>query len=102
MITNVSTRRGTNGALSARRALATARRVTRQLSHDRRTLALLLLLPVLLLVLLYYVFDADRQAFDSIGASLLGIFPMITMFLVRNIQPRLAACKALTCANAIV
>jgi ABC-2 type transport system permease protein len=67
------------------RTLATARRVLRQLSHDRRTIALLLLVPVLLLVLLYYVFDADRRAFDGIGASLLGIFPLVTMFLVTSI-----------------
>lgn len=72
-------------ALSPARTAATARRVLRQLSHDRRTLALLVLLPVLLLTLLYYVFDADRRAFDSIGASLLGIFPLITMFLVTSI-----------------
>ncbi|NLU75413.1 ABC transporter permease [Streptomyces sp. HNM0575] len=67
------------------RTLATARRVLRQLGHDHRTIALLLLVPVLLLVLLYYVFDADRRAFDSIGASLLGIFPLVTMFLVTSI-----------------
>ncbi|UGY92884.1 ABC transporter permease [Streptomyces gobiensis] len=71
--------------MSVRRILATARRVLRQLSHDRRTIALLLLMPVLLLVLLYYVFDANRQAFDSIGAALLGIFPLVTMFLVTSI-----------------
>jgi ABC-2 type transport system permease protein len=67
------------------RTLATARRVLRQLGHDRRTIALLLFVPVLLLVLLYYVFDADRRAFDAIGASLLGIFPLVTMFLVTSI-----------------
>ncbi|NSC23198.1 ABC transporter permease subunit [Streptomyces albus subsp. chlorinus] len=67
------------------RTLATARRVLRQLSHDPRTIALLLLVPVLLLVLLYYVFDADRRSFDGIGASLLGIFPLVTMFLVTSI-----------------
>lgn len=67
------------------RTLATARRVLRQLGHDPRTIALLLFVPVLLLVLLYYVFDADRRAFDSIGASLLGIFPLVTMFLVTSI-----------------
>lgn len=72
-------------AFSAPRTMATARRVLRQLSHDPRTIALLLLVPVLLLVLLYYVFDADRRGFDAIGASLLGIFPMITMFLVTSI-----------------
>lgn len=67
------------------RTIATARRVLRQLGHDPRTVALLLLVPVLLLVLLYYVFDADRRAFDTIGASLLGIFPLVTMFLVTSI-----------------
>ncbi|MGW7521748.1 ABC transporter permease [Streptomyces sp. NPDC054796] len=71
--------------MNTTRTLATARRVLRQLSHDPRTIALLLLVPVLLLVLLYYVFDADRRAFDGIGASLLGIFPMVTMFLVTSI-----------------
>jgi ABC-2 type transport system permease protein len=71
--------------MNARRTLATARRVLRQLRHDPRTLALLLFVPVLLLVLLYYVFDSDRRAFDAIGASLLGIFPLITMFLVTSI-----------------
>ncbi|MBW1599283.1 ABC transporter permease [Streptomyces sp. JJ38] len=71
--------------LSPSRVLATAHRVLRQLSHDPRTVALLLLLPVALLVLLYYVFDADPRAFDSVGASLLGIFPLTTMFLVTSI-----------------
>lgn len=64
--------------------LATAQRVLRQLSHDRRTIALLLVVPVLLLVLLYYVFDG-QESFNYIGAALLGIFPMITMFLVTSI-----------------
>ncbi|WP_031511429.1 ABC transporter permease [Streptomyces megasporus] len=71
--------------MNTHRTLATARRVLRQLGHDRRTIALLLLVPVLLLTLLYYVFDSDRRAFDGIGASLLGIFPLITMFLVTSI-----------------
>ena len=35
--------------------------------------------------LLRYVFDASPRTFDSIGASLLGIFPLITMFLVTSI-----------------
>jgi ABC-2 type transport system permease protein len=67
------------------RTLATARRVLRQLSHDPRTVALLLFVPAALLVLLYYVFDANPASFDSIGASLLGIFPLTTMFLVTSI-----------------
>ncbi|MGP4109887.1 ABC transporter permease [Streptomyces sp. 4N509B] len=71
--------------MSPSRTTATARRVLRQLGHDRRTVALLLLVPVLLLTLLFYVFDSDRDAFDFIGSSLLGIFPMTTMFLVTSI-----------------
>ncbi|MGC5411960.1 ABC transporter permease, partial [Streptomyces sp. DT225] len=75
----------TTAPLSPARTLATAARVLRQLAHDSRTVALLLLVPVLLITLLRYVFDGSPQTFDSIGASLLGIFPLITMFLVTSI-----------------
>jgi ABC-2 type transport system permease protein len=71
--------------MNTARTLATARRVLRQLGHDRRTIGLLLLVPVMLLVLLYFVFDSSPRAFDGIGASLLGIFPLVTMFLVTSI-----------------
>ncbi|WP_328537392.1 ABC transporter permease [Streptomyces sp. NBC_00344] len=65
--------------------LATAARVLRQLRHDPRTIALLLVIPAVMIVLLRYVFDASPRTFDSIGASLLGIFPLVTMFLVTSI-----------------
>ena len=71
--------------MNVSRTLATASRVLRQLTHDARTVGLLLLVPVLLLVLLYYVFDSNKDGFDGIGASLLGIFPLVTMFLVTSI-----------------
>ncbi|GGX28988.1 ABC transporter permease [Streptomyces chryseus] len=70
--------------MNASRTLATAR-VLAQLRHDRRTIALLLLIPVVMITLLRFVFDASPRTFDSIGASLLGIFPLITMFLVTSI-----------------
>ncbi|WP_260636405.1 ABC transporter permease [Streptomyces angustmyceticus] len=70
---------------SASRTLATAARALRQLRHDPRTIALMLVVPCVMIALLRYVFDARPQTFDSIGASLLGIFPMITMFLVTSI-----------------
>lgn len=72
-------------ALSPARTLATAARVLRQLTHDPRTVALLLLIPVVMITLLRYVFDGSPRTFDAIGASLLGIFPLITMFLVTSI-----------------
>ncbi|MFI6771136.1 ABC transporter permease [Streptomyces sp. NPDC050355] len=71
--------------LSPSRTLATAARVLRQLRHDRRTLAMMLVVPCVMIALLRYVFDARPDTFDGIGASLLGIFPMITMFLVTSI-----------------
>ncbi|MEU3819245.1 ABC transporter permease [Streptomyces sp. NPDC030392] len=67
------------------RTLATARRVLTELRHDPRTIALMLLVPVLMITLLRYVFDGSPHVFDTIGASLLGIFPLITMFLVTSI-----------------
>ncbi|MFE9360811.1 ABC transporter permease [Streptomyces olivaceoviridis] len=72
-------------ALDTSRTTATAARVLRQLRHDPRTIALMVLIPCLMLILLRYVFDASPRTFDNIGASLLGIFPLITMFLVTSI-----------------
>ncbi|MFC4611797.1 ABC transporter permease [Streptomyces maoxianensis] len=71
--------------MSTSRTLATAARVLHQLRHDPRSIALMVLVPCLMLFLLRYVFDGSEQTFDSIGASLLGIFPLITMFLVASI-----------------
>ncbi|MFR9795260.1 ABC transporter permease [Streptomyces sp. MS06] len=73
------------GALNLSRTTATASRVLRQLRHDPRTIALMLLVPCVMLFLLRYVFDGSPRTFDNIGASLLGIFPLITMFLVTSI-----------------
>ncbi|MGD1222547.1 MULTISPECIES: ABC transporter permease [Streptomyces] len=72
-------------ALNLSRTTATATRVLRQLHHDPRTIALMILIPCVMLFLLRYVFDGSPATFDSIGASLLGIFPLITMFLVTSI-----------------
>ena len=71
--------------MTARRTLATTRRVLTQLRRDPRTLALLLLVPVLLLVLLRFVFDDAPRTFDRIGGPLLALFPFITMFLVTSV-----------------
>jgi ABC-2 type transport system permease protein len=71
--------------VTARVTGATAARVLIQLRRDPRTVALILLVPVLLMVLLRYVFDAQPQTFDRIGGSLIGLFPFIVMFLVTSI-----------------
>ncbi|WP_269857800.1 ABC transporter permease [Streptomyces sp. RPT161] len=71
--------------MTAQRTLATARRVLRQLGHDPRTIALMLGVPLVLLTLLYWAFHATPQTFDHIGPALLGVFPLIVMFLVTSI-----------------
>jgi ABC-2 type transport system permease protein len=66
-------------------ALATADRVLQQLRRDHRTLALVLAVPPALLALFKYVFDAQPETFERIGAPLVGLFPFILMFLVTSI-----------------
>jgi ABC-2 type transport system permease protein len=71
--------------VSVRVTFATAARVLRQLRRDRRTLALVLLVPPFLLTLFRYIFDAQPQTFDRVGAPMVGIFPLVSMFLVTSI-----------------
>jgi ABC-2 type transport system permease protein len=77
--------------LSPTLATATAGRVLRQLSHDHRTVAMLLVLPSALLGLLYLIWadlpslPGQPDTFDRVGLIMLGIFPFVVMFLVTSI-----------------
>ena len=71
--------------MSTRATLATTRRVLEQLRRDHRTLALVLVVPPALLVLLRYVLDGTPGAFQRIAVPLVGLFPLIVMFLVTSI-----------------
>ncbi|GAA0334509.1 ABC transporter permease [Actinoallomurus spadix] len=64
--------------------LATARRILSQLRHDHRTLVLIVGVPSLLMILLRYVMDRP-EAFDRFGPMLLGVFPLVVMFIVTSI-----------------
>jgi ABC-2 type transport system permease protein len=59
--------------------------VLRQLRHDRRTIALVLVVPSFLLTLFRYVFDGQEATFDRVGGPLVGIFPLVIMFLITSI-----------------
>ncbi|WP_424534534.1 ABC transporter permease [Sphaerisporangium viridialbum] len=63
----------------------TAGRILRQLRHDKRTVALLVMAPILLLTLIYYMFDDVPGVFDHIGLIMLGVFPFTIMFLITSI-----------------
>jgi ABC-2 type transport system permease protein len=77
--------------LSPRLTAATAARVLRQLRHDRRTIAMMLVLPSVLLGLLYLIWKdlptlpGQPGIFDRVGLIMLGIFPFVVMFLVTSI-----------------
>jgi len=65
---------------------AVARRVLLQLRHDRRTLAMLVVVPTAMLTLLWWMFkDVGGIGFDSIGPSLLALIPVVVMFLVTSV-----------------
>lgn len=70
--------------MSPRMTLATAARVLRQIRHDPRTIALIVLLPCLLLGLVAWMFDGTR-VLDTVGVLLLGLVPLIVMFLVTSV-----------------
>ena len=72
--------------MSAANVIATARRVLRQLRHDPRTVALVLLVPCLLMTLLRFVYEGRPRVFDAAGAPLLSLFPLMTMFLVTSVS----------------
>jgi ABC-2 type transport system permease protein len=79
------------GHLSLRLTAVTAGRVLRQLRHDRRTIAMMLVLPSVLLGLLYLLWKdlptipGRPSMFDEVGLTMLGIFPFVVMFLVTSI-----------------
>jgi len=71
--------------MSPRLTLATAGRILRQLRHDRRTIAMILIVPTILLTLLRYLYDNQPMIFDRIGLIMLGVFPFVIMFLLTSV-----------------
>ncbi|WP_072691157.1 ABC transporter permease [Rhodococcus marinonascens] len=71
--------------------VATAGRILAQLRSDRRTVAMIMLVPSLLMVLLYFLYQnvptpPDQQSlFARVAITMLGILPFTVMFLVTSI-----------------
>lgn len=70
--------------MSVRLTAATARRVLDQIRHDPRTVALIMVLPCVLLWLVAWMFEGT-DVLDQFGPLLLGLFPLIVMFLVTSV-----------------
>jgi ABC-2 type transport system permease protein len=71
--------------MNARILGSTIERILGQLRHDKRTIGLMVLVPVLLLTLLYFMFQDSPRTFQGVGLIMLGIFPFTIMFLITSI-----------------
>ncbi len=71
--------------MSAYILASTTRRIVHQLRHDRRTLALIIVMPIVLLTIVYFMFEGQEQAFNRIALIMLGVFPFSIMFLLTSI-----------------
>jgi ABC-2 type transport system permease protein len=71
--------------MTPRTLASTIRRIIGQLRHDRRTIAMIVLVPTLLITLLYFMFDEQKPVFYRVALIMLGVFPFIIMFLITSI-----------------
>jgi len=72
--------------MTPRVLFAVAMRVLTQIRRDRRTAAMLLVLPCVLMTLLWWMFqDLPGDLFNRFGPALLAMFPFIVMFLVTSV-----------------
>jgi ABC-2 type transport system permease protein len=71
--------------MSPRATTAVAVRVLSQLRRDPRTIALVVVVPCVLMTLVKFMFENQPGTFERIGPPMLGLFPLIIMFLITSI-----------------
>jgi ABC-2 type transport system permease protein len=78
-------------SLSPQAYLATTTRILRQLAADHRSVAMILVVPSLIITLMYFMFQnaphppGAPSPFNNACLIMLGIFPLIVMFLITSI-----------------
>jgi ABC-2 type transport system permease protein len=81
----------TRARLSPQAYLATTGRILRQLAGDHRSVAMILVVPSLIITLMYFMFQdvphrpGTPSPFDNACLIMLGVFPLIVMFLITSI-----------------
>ncbi len=66
-------------------------RILRQLAADRRSVAMILLIPIVIITLMYFMFEntphrpGTPSPFNTACLILLGLFPLFVMFLITSI-----------------
>jgi ABC-2 type transport system permease protein len=77
--------------LGLRGYTATTTRILRQLAADHRSVALILLVPILVITLMYFMFEnaphrpGTPTPFNNACLILLGLFPLFVMFIITSI-----------------
>ena len=77
--------------MTLRPYLATTARILRQLAADHRSMAMILVVPSAVITLMYFMFDdlphrpGTLSPFNNACLILLGLFPLIVMFLITSI-----------------
>ncbi|MGV0635734.1 ABC transporter permease [Mycolicibacillus trivialis] len=79
------------GRLSPGPYLASTTRILRQLGTDRRTVAMIVVVPAAIITLMYFMFDnvphppGGPAPFNTACLILLGLFPLFLMFIITSI-----------------
>jgi ABC-2 type transport system permease protein len=71
--------------VSVRVTAAAVVRVLSQLRRDPRTIALVVAVPCVLITLVKFMFEDQPGTFERVGPPMLGLFPLIIMFLITSI-----------------
>ncbi len=85
-IIDVDPQRGERAGMGRRVLGATVRRILQQLRHDPRTIGMIIGIPIMLIALLYFMFDGRPGEFDAVALTMLAIFPFTIMFLITSIS----------------
>jgi ABC-2 type transport system permease protein len=79
------------GRLGLRGYTATTTRILRQLASDHRSIAMILVVPIVVITLMYYMFQnaphrpGAPAPFNNACLILLGLFPLFVMFIITAI-----------------
>jgi ABC-2 type transport system permease protein len=82
----------TRGRITLQAYAATTTRILRQLANDRRSVAMIVLVPSLIITLMYFMFQnvphrpGTPSPFNNACLILLGLLPLAIMFLITSIS----------------
>ena len=85
------TQHGASSRVTLKPYTATTTRILRQLAADHRSVALILVVPILVITLMYFMFEnaphppGTPTPFNNACLILLGLFPLFVMFIITSI-----------------